>query len=136
MTQIDWDLWQEVNLLLPNAQPMQYTLPYYCGMSSEFVSVYLVDGNEVKITYDPDFVEANNSEESSWVKDAVNHPNSDERFAIVDWHLKPEQWPFDLYHELYEMRLMRTGMSYDRAHEKANEAEMQLRAKYGTQGTF
>ena len=131
MTQIDWDLWAEVKTILPATQPTNNQLPYYCGMTKENVSVYIVDGNQIKIDYDPDFVEANNSEESNWVAKAVGHEDSEERFAIVDFNLKPDQWKFDLYHELYEMRLMLTGMSYDKAHDKANEAEMQLRSKYG-----
>lgn len=131
---IDYDLWKEVRQILPLFPSMveRKSLPYLCGTTSEGVEVYLVDGDLVKIRHDPDFVEANNSEESSWVHLATG---SNAKYqAIVDWHLKPDQWPFDLYHELYEMRLMRDGLSYDKAHERANAGEMALRSQYNLGG--
>ena len=127
---IDYNLWAEVKNILPLFPAMveRKDLPYLCGITDDNVQVWLVDGDLVKIRHDPDFVEANNSEESSWIHLVTG--SSDKYQAIVDWHMKPDQWPFDLYHELFEMRLMRQGMSYDKAHEQANVGEMKLREQY------
>lgn len=103
-------------------EPCCEELPYQVGETDDGICVYLVDGDCVKREHDADFVEGGNGQEVDWIPD-------DE--CWIDWNVRSEQWKFIAAHEITEMRLMRDrGMSYEKAHDIANEVEMQLRSEY------
>jgi len=82
------------------------------------MEIYLVDGNQVKIKHDPDFVEGGNDKvkdyipkEEIWIDGFINEKNG-----------KPV-----VLHELAERKLMSHGMGYEKAHSIANDYEIEYR---------
>jgi hypothetical protein len=120
---IDDKLWSHCQALTSGYKPPRRVLPgspiprTHLGQIGR-VKVYLVDGNAVKLRYKMDFVEGNNSMESSWIP-------KDELW--ISDELVPKYWAPVLYHEAHEWRDMRRGMSYDQAHRIANRHEKVLR---------
>jgi len=120
---IDEKLWSHCQALTSGYKSPRRVLPgspiprTHLGQIGR-VKVYLVDGNAVKLKYKMDFVEGNNSMESSWIP-------KDELW--ISDELVPKYWAPVLYHEAHEWRDMRRGMSYDKAHRIANRHEKVLR---------
>jgi hypothetical protein len=118
---VDEDLWEECKAIIPPFQPPM--LPWYAG-KIDGNDLYFVDGDKIKIEDDMDFHEANNGEETEWVRKQYGR-----RGVIVDAREDRHEWAVNLYHECHETRLMRKGMPYDIAHEHANHCERQLRRR-------
>lgn len=124
MTTPDYKLFADLLVMFKDCEycePCREELPYCVGETDDDIEVYLVDGDCIKRDHDADYVEGANSEEADWIP---------ENTCYVDWNLRSEQWPFVAAHEITEMRLMKDGMSYAKAHDIANEVEMQLRSEY------
>lgn len=82
------------------------------------LSVWLVRGDQVRKQHDPNFIMGGHGYVYDYVpKDEV----------WVEESLPPLDRAFTLLHELYELSLMREGMTYDPAHERATEIEKKLR---------
>jgi hypothetical protein len=80
--------------------------------------IMLVNGDEVKVKYDMDFIEGGNGERQGYIpKDEI----------WVDANLKPDQIAPVVAHEAHEMALMAQGMKYEAAHKKANAVEKDVR---------
>ena len=122
---IDEKLWLHCQALTAGYKPPRKVIPgspiprTHLGSIGR-VKVYLVDGNAVKLRYKMDFVEGNNSQESSWIP-------KDELW--ISDELVPKWWAPVLYHEAHEWRDMRRGMGYDEAHRIANRHEKVLRQR-------
>ena len=119
----DEALWQAVLAVLPDDAPDE--LPHFCG-EVEGVSVWLVDGDGVKIRHDMDMVEGGNDLE---LKGRYGSSYIPEGCVWVDASIHPKDWPFIAYHELHERRDMAGGVKYDRAHARANAGEKALRLR-------
>ena len=122
--EFDEALWAECLRVCPANNPADHglTLPYECGTIDGGIHVWLVDGNRVKIDYDPDYVEGGNGEEDDGLcpKDCI----------VIDACVNPSQWPAILLHEAVERRVMANeGWTYDRAHTLANKLEMTARRR-------
>lgn len=119
---IDEMLWHQCKAALANAEvPPKDEMPYQVGNVEKF-GVYLVDGNQIEIDHDMDFVQGGNGWEDPGLcrKDQIF---LDARHLITDL-------PFVLMHEVTESIAMRDkGWKYDRAHELANAVEKQLRMR-------
>lgn len=125
MRHADPKLWGQVQQTLANARGRTGHIGNLDGNK-----VHIVDGNEVKTREDQDgdptshmdFVEGGNDLEAPWVKKEFGK-NS----LLIDGRIHPESHPYILYHEAHERRLMAKGHSYEKAHESANKAELELR---------
>lgn len=84
----------------------------------EDLSVWLVRGDQVRKQHDPNFIMGGHG----YVYDYV--PKNE---VWIEEALPPLDKAFTLLHELYELSLMREGMTYDPAHERATEIEKKLR---------
>ena len=83
------------------------------------ISVFLVDGNEVKKECSMDFVEGGND---------MAYPTFIPKGEIwIDGLMSPKEWIPIMVHELSERLMMKKGLSYDRAHPEANAIERQVR---------
>jgi hypothetical protein len=83
------------------------------------VSVFLVDGNEVKKLYNMDFVEGGNDKA---------YPTFIPKGEIwIDKLMAPKEWIPIMVHELAERLEMARGKSYEEAHPDANAVERQVR---------
>lgn len=81
--------------------------------------VVTVDGNSIKLKNDMDFVEGGNDQAYDYVPKGQ---------VWIDKAINPKERKFIVLHELLEQRLMRNrGMSYDKAHAKANVVEKKYR---------
>lgn len=81
-------------------------------------NVFTVNGEFIRNTFRPDFVEGGHGLVYNWIpKDEV----------WLERSLSEAERFFVLAHELYEHSLMKTGMPYDKAHEKASVYELKLR---------
>lgn len=77
------------------------------------LTVLLVDGSKVR-NMDPNFIEGGHGYVYSYV------PKNE---VWIDNTLEPSEWPKVIKHEVVELKLMRNGMSYDKAHVVATNAE-------------
>ena len=86
-------------------------------------TVFLVNGDTIKIKHEMDYVEGGNSQ---------RYPEFIPKDEIwLDYNIHTTDIKFIMLHEYIENRLMRDfGLSYDRAHDIANEQEMSFRKKY------
>ena len=80
--------------------------------------VWLVRGDQVRKQHDPNFIMGGHG----YVYDYV--PRDE---VWVEESLPPLDRVFTLLHELYEVSLMREGMTYDPAHDRATAIEKRLR---------
>jgi hypothetical protein len=118
--EIDEALWAECQRVVPRDKPP--VVPYFCGTIEQgTVNVWMVDGDEIKRKHNMDFVDAGNGLEDS----GLCGPNE----IYLDVHTDGHEHPFNLYHEAVERRDMIGGMSYDKAHERANAREKVLRTR-------
>lgn len=92
-------------------QPSHDTCPHR-------LSIHFVDGTHVRNHYDSDFSQGGNGFRYRWI------PKNE---IWIDAQISEAEWPFIAFHECTEVELMRSGMSYDRAHDKAKAQEDQLR---------
>ena len=76
--------------------------------------IMLVDGTHIRNRYDSDFSQGGNGYAYDFIPD-------DEIW--IDEQIDGVEWPFIAFHECEEAELMRAGMSYDKAHERAKHAE-------------
>jgi len=83
------------------------------------VSVFLVDGNEVKKLYNMDFVEGGND---------LAYPTFIPKGEVwIDGLMSPKEWAPIMVHELAERLEMKKGKSYEEAHPEANAVEREVR---------
>jgi hypothetical protein len=82
--------------------------------------VFLVDGNHVRDTMDPTFIQGGNEFRYDFV------PKNE---LWIDWNMPEEEHPYILFHEHYESLKMKAGWSYERAHDAAKRAENKLRRR-------
>jgi hypothetical protein len=83
------------------------------------LSIYLVDGHQVKRLCYMDFVEGGH--------DLVYPDFIPPGEVWIDGRIHVHDRPAILLHELVERRCMECGLSYEEAHEIANEIEMEAR---------
>lgn len=115
---VDEKLWEECQKVAGNVTSPE---PRDLGEIGE-VTVSLIDGDQALLNWSMDFHSANN-----WLES----PDLCEKNQVVlDNRERPDQHPFNLYHEMHETRLMAKGMKYDQAHEHANAAEKKLRQRF------
>jgi phage portal protein BeeE len=113
---IDADLWRQCQALTPSRPG---PLPQQLGVVDGY-NVMLVDGDQVKVEHEIDFIEGGNP---------FRYPAFiPEGEFWLDSNAAAHNRPFILYHEAWESRLMSTGMSYDEAHKRANGVEWVLRS--------
>lgn len=103
----------KVNFLPPNSVHEKLL-----GKTEDGIDVWLVDGKMVRTAYFVDFTEGGHDEIYSFIP---------EKEVWLDNDLVAKERPFVLLHELFERRLMKKGMDYDAAHEKASQVEWQCR---------
>jgi hypothetical protein len=81
-------------------------------------SVFLVDGDAIRLDHAPDFVAGGNGYRYGFVpKDEI----------WIDDRITPDQRAFTIVHEFIETMLMERGEDYGTAHTHANEVERALR---------
>jgi hypothetical protein len=120
---VDEELWQAIRSLPWVMASMSFNahrLHTPVG-NVDGTSVMLVDGNEIKIKHDMDFVEGGNGLEDIGLCGKTQ--------VILDGWVHPSQLPFICYHEEVERRDMQKGMSYEQAHKRANLVERELRIR-------
>jgi len=76
--------------------------------------VVLVDGTHVRNHHDSDFSQGGNGYRYRFV------PRGE---IWIDEQISPDEWPFIAFHECEEAELMRGGLSYERAHDRAKKIE-------------
>ena len=86
------------------------------------LTVWLVNGRKTRENIERDFVEGGNAGRYKFI------PRND---IWIDDDLSVDEQGYALAHELYERYWMLShGMSYDRAHDKANNFEFKLRREH------
>jgi len=127
---VDEDLWHacirlivDLSNKLDTDAPFSFpvTRPHLIG-TCDGRNVYIVSARTVMIKHDPDFVEGGNGHEDPKLcgKNEIYLADN-----VRLWDL-----PFILYHETIESRIMEEkGMSYDDAHDHANNQEIELSKK-------
>lgn len=80
--------------------------------------IVLVDGTYVRNHFDSDFSQGGNGFRYRFV------PRGE---IWIDADISPEEHPLIAYHECTESELMRRGLDYDRAHDRAKRLEDRLR---------
>lgn len=132
MAEIDQNLLRDVEALFKHRSKPDH-IPFFFGPlvgldtddPGEPTNVFLVDGDKIRVETNMDFVSGNNSEESP---DYVVDLNGGDCGAIyLDDKTTPDQWIPNCYHEAKEYSLMCGGMTYEKAHEQANEEEKMVR---------
>lgn len=108
---LDSDLWMQCVL-------------WQSGQSIDGNRVEIVDTNFVMTHYDMDFNQGGNDLETHWVEQHFG-----DHVIILDDRIRQDDYPFIIYHEAHERRLMAKGWNYDDAHESANHAERELRLR-------
>jgi hypothetical protein len=89
------------------------------------LKVFLVDGSFIRDYVDIEFTEGGNHERYEWIPEGEAWlENSHNEMDVAACAL----------HELYETHLMRGGMSYDDAHEKASTMEKEFREEHENKG--
>ena len=82
------------------------------------LAVRLVDGTFVRNHFDSDYSQGGNGYRYRWI------PKNE---IWIDAEISEVEWPFIIFHECEEVELMRRGMSYDKAHNRAKRMEDRLR---------
>jgi hypothetical protein len=78
------------------------------------LNIALVNGTHVRNAYDSDFSQGGNGYAYDFVpKDEI----------WIDEAIDPIEWPFIAFHECEEAELMKKGLSYDDAHDRAKHTE-------------
>lgn len=116
----DYKLFQEILGIIPKQRT--YRLPRLIGSVDGGVKVLAVDGDAVKERLYMDFVEGGNDIRYEFIPKGQ---------IWIDNTMDLYDWPYVIYHEVNERRLMSKGMSYDKAHAISNRVEDDLRRKYG-----
>ena len=83
----------------------------YCPHDLEII---LVDGTYVRNHYDSDFSQGGNGYRYKWI------PKHE---IWIDWDINEDERPFIAFHECHEVKLMKRGWSYSRAHDEAKRLE-------------
>lgn len=124
-------LWRRILALMPLTQP-QFVEPATFGNFKifigrlpdpelEYCDIYLVNGDWIKRKLEMDFIEGSNFR----VPDRSFIPPGE---VWIDGRMEKHEFPFVLYHEIIETRLMfLEGLSYNDAHEIANLKEKEFR---------
>jgi len=82
------------------------------------LQVVWVEASKVKIADAMDFIEGSNGYVREFIpKDQI----------WIDTENASKNWPFVIYHETFEVRLLKSGETYEEAHLRANAAERVLR---------
>lgn len=123
---VDEDLWIQCRAIFPAKPPEPRELPFHVGNLPDGVQVWLVDGDQVKLDHDADFVEAGHDLE---LIDRYGQSYIPKGEIWVDANLAAHDWAFNLFHEATERSLLKGGLHYDDAHRHANAAEMTVRRR-------
>jgi hypothetical protein len=111
---IDEDLWGQCQAFLQGLRERHFLKVDGC-------TVHVVDANKVMVHHDMDFCQGGNG---------LEDPKLCKRDELcLDDRVRPDDWPFILYHEAIERRMMLKGWSYARAHNLANDHERELRRR-------
>lgn len=116
--EVDQALWNECRKVIPSEKPDR--LPTEIG-TVDGHRVIAVDANQVMVEHDMDFNNANN-----FVETPEYIPDGEIWLA---GNVDVKEWSFNLYHECVEVRYMKAGDSYEKAHAKANAVEKVLRTQ-------
>jgi hypothetical protein len=127
--EIDEALWDECRAIAGEPTPLdEDSLPFHIG-DIDGLKILLVNGNKVK-TSRPELMDFNQAGNGfGWEVGLI--PKGE---VWVDSTTKRDQDKFNLYHEFYEIRLMKLGLSYEKAHVRANIHERILRKRWGNFG--
>lgn len=99
----------------PREAPWKTYLGEVCPHGLEIV---LVDGTHVRDAYDSDFSQGGNGYRYRFIH----------RGEIwIDHEISPNEWPLIAMHECHESELMRMGVDYDHAHNRAKRLENRYR---------
>lgn len=79
---------------------------------------YFVDGRYIRNTWDSDFVQGGNGYRYRFC------PRGE---LWIDDSIPEDEWPYVGLHECHEAELMKKGMSYEQAHDRAKRLENQFR---------
>lgn len=127
---IDEKCWSAIRTILRGKDPTKAQLPFLCGALPSGVAVFVVDGNKIKVEHDMDFVEGGNLEEDPGLAKFVPEKyRAGKKAILLDWFVRPVEWPFICYHEETERLAMSHGASYNKAHPPANAGERVLRMR-------
>jgi hypothetical protein len=80
--------------------------------------IFLVSGTFVRNVHDSDFSQGGNGYRYRWI------PRGE---IWIDASIPEIEWSFIIGHECQESELMKHGMSYDKAHDRAKRSEDVLR---------
>jgi hypothetical protein len=83
------------------------------------IKIYLVNGEKIKLKH-IEFVEGGNGYRYNWI------PKNE---IWIDEVFKGRQRQAIILHEITEVRKMKKGMSYEKAHKFSNEVEKKYRLK-------
>lgn len=78
------------------------------------LKIALVNGTHVRNVYDSDFSQGGNG----WAYDFI--PKDE---IWIDEAIDGIEWPFIAFHECEEAELMKKGLTYNKAHDRAKYAE-------------
>ena len=95
------------------------------GNFVDHLAVLVINANRLMTHHDMDFTQGGNDLEDRWIR-SVYGP----RVILLDDRVRPDDFPFIIYHEAHERRLMARGWPYNNAHRSANAAEKTLRLRY------
>jgi len=84
--------------------------------------IWIVDGRAVRDHFDPNFTQGGHHWRYRFVP---------RRQIWIDDAVAERELEYTLVHEAHELHLMRRGMSYDDAHERALTVEKELRRRHG-----
>jgi len=132
-------IWAEIEGLdLSVPEPSEKEQKTFVGNLRE-KKVFVANDNWVKLTYCNDYTEGSNGM-------ACNDAYDSDSIKEKDWIPKDEIWlsgaietkarPFILLHEYTETQYMEAGLGYEDAHDAADEAEDEYRAKFLGESRF
>jgi hypothetical protein len=115
--------WHTINAL-PRTSPVPWKR--YIGEACPHGRlIAIVDGVYVRTIFDSDFCQGGNG---------YAYPNFVPKGEIwIDVCVPEEEWPFVTFHECMEVELMKTGKSYDVAHNEVKKAEDDFRRRFAVQ---
>lgn len=124
---IDEPLWRRIRSMIPHRRVSLSRLPSSIGRIDD-AEVWLVDGNQIKISASMDFIEGAHDLARSFVPFGQ---------VWIDGRLSPAEAAPVLYHEIVERRRMKRDLAhgvrhpraYGRAHEAANLEERVIRRR-------
>jgi hypothetical protein len=117
---IDEVLWEEIQRVVPSSMPL--VLPYEVGVIDGDVKVSIVDGDQIKVNVNMQFMEGANSEANEDIC-------GEGKVIFLDSRTDAKDWRPICYHEAVERRDMENGTDYETAHARANRAERVLRLR-------